>query len=137
MRLAGGKNENLIDQRDPMPGPIEHDAIPQTDQRHAEPQRRPGMPCWQGVLDSLEFLQEKPKLRYHKAESHESQTGPNPCQKSPLSGQRIAQIGLWPKLPRRIHRAGCQTTSWSAPVFLQYAVIVIGQAPANEIVTHA
>jgi len=42
------------------------------------------------VLGNLKLLQEEPEVRYNKTESHQSQAGTHPCQKSSLGSQIVA-----------------------------------------------
>ncbi len=48
------------------------------------------------MLNDLELLQKKPETRHHKTESHQGQTGANPCQKSALSSQVVTEAGALP-----------------------------------------
>ena len=54
------------------------------DQGRAEPQRKP-VRLRRGMLNHLQLLEEEAEASHHKAEAHQGQPRPNPCQQSSLS----------------------------------------------------
>jgi hypothetical protein len=64
------------------------------------------------VLDELELRQEEAEPRDNKTKSHQGKTSTNPCKKSSLGSQIIAECGLLSDFRLPIHfAASCQGRS--------------------------
>ena len=59
-----------LDQPRMVPSGNQIDRDASSDERRSKPERQPVRPHWGSVLDQLQLLQEEPKPRDHKAESH-------------------------------------------------------------------
>src|ERR1700726_1842740 len=55
------------------------------------------------LLRQVELLQENPKARHHKPESHQRDAGANPAEKRSLFCQIVPQVSRWLCFDGRIH----------------------------------